>query len=298
MSMRVTQRSIVYGSTANLQDSLARSQRVQEKLTSGKEIARPSDNPTDVHTALDYRASIRRADQLKRNADDGLAMLGTADTALTDTSNLIKRARDLAVQGANATLNVRDREAIALEIDQLHQQAISLANTAYQGRPLFSGTAAPAAGGDTAYTATGAYNGNSGAVMRTVAPGESVQVNLIGTDVFGPSGNDLFTTLATLANDLRTSPASVGTADLSAIDTAFTRVTTALASVGARVNRVESIRTQTETTQTQQADRLNAIEAIDIPKTIMELQLQQTAYQAALAATAKVIQPSLMDFLR
>ena len=105
MSMRVTQRSIVYGSTANLQDSLARSQRVQEKLTSGKEISRPSDNPTDVHTALDFRATIRRADQLKRNADDGLAMLGTADTALTDTSNLIKRARDLAVQGANASYN-------------------------------------------------------------------------------------------------------------------------------------------------------------------------------------------------
>ena len=298
MSLRVTQRAIVYGSTANLQETLARSQRTQEKLTSGKEISRPSDSPSDVHTAMDYRASIRRADQLLRNADDGLAMLGTADSALSDTSNLLKRVRDLAVQGANSTLSQTDREAIALEVDQLRGQALSLANTTYLGRPLFSGTAAPAAGADVAYTAAGTYTGNSAAIMRTVAPNETVQVNLTGTDVFGPAGNDLFTTLTKLSDDLRTTPASVGTADLAAIDTAFTRVTSALATVGARVNRVEAVRAQTVNAQVQQSDRLNSIESIDIPKTIMDLQMQQTAYQAALAATAKVIQPSLMDFLR
>ena len=297
MSLRVTQRAIVYGATANLQETLARSQRTQEKLTSGKEISRPSDSPGDVHTALEYRASIRRADQLMRNADDGLAMLGTADTALTDTSNLMRRARDLAVQGANSTLTVGGREAIAAEIDQLRQQAISLANTTYLGRPLFSGTASPAVGGDVAYTPAGTYNGNAAAIMRTIAPNESVQVNLTGTDVYGPAGSDLFSTLGKLADDLRTNPAAVGT-NIASIDTAFTRVTSALATVGARVNRVEAVRNQTATAQGQQTDRLNGIESIDIAKTIMDLQMQQTAYQAALAATAKVIQPSLMDFLR
>ena len=244
MSLRVTQRAIVYGATANLQDTLARSQRTQEKLTSGKEISRPSDSPSDVHTALEYRASIRRADQLVRNADDGLAMLGTADNALTDTSNLMRRARDLAVQGANSTLTAGGREAIALEIDQLRQQAISLANTTYLGRPLFSGTASPAVGGDVAYTPAGTYNGNAAAIMRTIAPNESVQVNLTGTDVYGPAGSDLFTTLGKLADDLRTNPAAVGT-NIASIDTAFTRVTSALATVGARVNRVEAVRNQT-----------------------------------------------------
>ena len=297
MSLRVTQHAIVYGATANLQETLARSQRTQEKLTSGKEISRPSDSPSDVHTALEYRASIRRADQLVRNADDGLAMLGTADTALTDTSNLMRRARDLAVQGANSTLTTGGREAIALEIDQLRQQAISLANTSYLGRPLFSGTASPAVGGDVAYTPAGTYNGNSAAIMRTIAPNESVQVNLTGTDVYGPAGNDLFSTLGQLASDLRTNPAAVGT-NIASIDTVSTRVTSALATVGARVNRVEAVRNQTVTAQGQQTDRLNGIESIDIAKTIMDLQMQQTAYQAALAATAKVIQPSLMDFLR
>ena len=297
MSLRVTQHAIAYGATANLQETLARSQRTQEKLTSGKEISRPSDSPSDVHTALEYRASIRRADQLVRNADDGLAMLGTADTALTDTSNLMRRARDLAVQGANSTLTAGGREAIAVEIDQLRQQAISLANTTYLGRPLFSGTASPAVGGDVAYAPAGTYNGNAAAIMRTIAPNESVQVNLTGTDVYGPAGSDLFTTLGKLADDLRTNPAAVGT-NIASIDTAFTRVTSALATVGARVNRVEAVRNQTATAQGQQTDRLNGIESIDIAKTIMDLQMQQTAYQAALAATAKVIQPSLMDFLR
>lgn len=298
MSLRVTQRAMVLGSTANLQATLSRSQRIQEKLTSGKEISRPSDAPGNVHTALQYRSSIRRADQLLRNADDGLAMLGTADNALSDTSNIVKRARDLAVQGANSTLNQQNREAIAVEIDQLREQAISLANTTYLGRPLFSGTAAPAVGSDVAYTPTGSYNGNAGTLMRTIAPNESVKVNLTGTDIYGPAGNDLFATLATLSADLRTAPSAVGTADLAAIDTAFTRITNALATVGARVNRVEAVRAQTVIAQQQQTDRLNTIESIDIPKTIMELQLQETAYQAALAATAKVIQPSLMDFLR
>lgn len=296
--MRVTQRNLSAGVEMNLQASMARTQRLQEKLSSGRELARPSDSPTDVSVALEYRATIRRSDQLIRNADDGLDMLSAADTALTGTLDVLRRARELAIRGANATLSTSDREAMAIEVDRLREQTLSFANTQHLGRPLFSGTAGAAAGGDTAYTTAGVYNGDGGSIERTIAPGLSVPVNVTGPAAFGPAGANVFSALTKLAADLRTAPSQLAPNDVAAIDDSYTRLTATLATVGARMNHVESVRSQTDTSKAHQSEVLGRMEGVDIAKTVLDLQLQQTAYQAALASAARVIQPSLLDFLR
>jgi flagellar hook-associated protein 3 FlgL len=291
---RITQRAVARSALRNLEPNLARMSELQQQLASGRSIQRPSDSPSGTISALRLRSDLRRSDQLGRNGDDGLGWLGQADNSLTSGLDAVRRARDLTLQGSNAAMGANEREALALEVESIRDGLLSVANTTYLDQPIFAGTAAPTA----AFDANGAYQGNAGLITRTVGPGVSVQVNMVGTDVFGPDGDNLFTTLTKIASDLRGNPSQLATADLEKLDEGFLRLQNALSTVGSRYHQVELMQARTESSRVDAKNQLAEVEGVDLPGTIVELQLQEVAYQAALAATAKVIQPSLVDFLR
>ncbi|MCU1485348.1 MAG: flgL [Actinomycetia bacterium] len=294
-AQRVTQRTMSSKVGKNLQKNSAAMARLQEQLSSGRLISKPSDSPTGTVSALRLRSDIRRADQYKRNADDGIGWLGTADNTLTDMLDTVRRVRDLTLQAANASADSTARMALASEVGQLRDHALALANTTYLGQPLFGGTSSAT----TAYATDGTYQGNTGTIERTVGDGVSVQVNLPGQTVFGPAGSDLFRVLS----DIQTQISNGNTdqllnVDLGDLDKAFLRVQDNLALVGARYHQVEAMSARAESVQLDATNQLASVESIDLPKTVMDLQLQEVAYQAALGAASRVLQPSLVDFLR
>lgn len=291
--MRVTQRSLTAGVGKNLQAATNRLQTLQQQLSSGKSVQRPSDAPAAAVAALRYRADIRRAEQLKRNADDAQGWLDSTDRALTGGISVLNRARELALQGNNGSMGVADRAAIAEEVDGLRASLLAVGNTTYLGRPVFGGTATATQ----AYSAAGAYLGDAGTITRGVAPNVAVRANLTGPEAFGPSGADAFAALTALADHLRNDPSQI-TADITALDGSLRTMTDAVASVGARAKQVDDMRLRVDDGIVQSTNGLAEVESVDLPATIIELQLQEVAYQAALGATARVIQPSLMDFLR
>ncbi len=295
LQFRITERSLSDRALAGLQGSLNRLGELQQQLSSGKQISRPSDSPTGAVQSLRLRDDVRQYQQYARNADDGLGWLGMVDATLTGAMDQIQRARDLTVQGMNtgASSSGQAQESVAIEIDNIRKSLISVANTTYLGRPVFGGTTT----GQIAYDTAGGYVGDAGTVKRTVGPGASVRVDAAGPQVFGTGPTQLFAVLGTIANDLRTNPAALG-ADLGSLDTAFRTIQNQMADVGARYNRVAQNKQLADDKVLDLRNRLSDVEDIDLPKTITELQLQQTAYQAALAATSKVIQPSLVDYLK
>jgi flagellar hook-associated protein 3 FlgL len=169
-----------------------------------------------------------------------------------------------------------------------------VANTKYLQQPVFAGTA----GASSAYDASGAYLGDGGAVSRTISPGVKVTVNATGDDVFGPAGNDIFKVLADISNDLRNNPANLTSTDLGRLDAGYLRMQNALASVGSRYHQIEIMQDRNQANELESQNQLSEVEGVDLPATMVDLQMQEVAYQAALGATAKAIQPSLMDFLR
>jgi flagellar hook-associated protein 3 FlgL len=177
-----------------------------------------------------------------------------------------------------------------------------MANTTYMNRPIFGGTVSNPSGATLAYDSAGNYLGDSGKIMRNVASGVQVQVNVTGPEVFGSGSSNLFTVLGQISADLKNgSPAAVTNltqVDLGNLDTALTQVGNTQAVVGARYDRVQTMKTMSDNTMLNLKSGLSEVEDADLPKTITDLQMQQVSYQAALAATAKVIQPSLVDFLR
>jgi len=293
-AFRITQRSMSQTSLAGLQANLARLQATQAKLSSGRAISRPSDSPTGTMAALRLRTDLDRLTQLDRNADDGKARLGTADNALTDGLAILREARDAVLQGANGSLSATDREALAAQVDGLRSSLLAVANTRYLQQPVFAGTA----GASAAYDASGAYTGDAGAVTRTIAPGVKVTVNATGEEVFGPAGNDIFTVLSTIADDLRNNPSALTTTDLGQLDAGYLRIQNALASVGSRYHQIDIMQQRNKANQLESQTQLSEVEGVDLPAAMVDLQLQEVAYQSALGATARALQPTLMDFLR
>lgn len=293
MSIRVTHRSLFSTNLANLQQNLSRIQQTQGQLSSGKLLSTPSDDPAGAGAALRHRSEIDRGEQLVRNASDGLAWLASADDTLGDVNDVVARVRELLVQANNQVTGGATSEAIAKEVDALREQLLGLSNTSYLGRPIFGGTTANAR----AYDATGTFIGDTQPVTRTIRPGVTVDVNVTGPAVFGAPGSDLFTFLADVSDHLRNDRTQLS-ADLGAVDGHLTNIKNAWSTVGARYAQVDTMRDRTESDLINSRTKLSEIEDIDLPATIVDLQLQETAYQAALSATARSVQPSLLDFLR
>lgn len=305
VAARVTESSIHTRVLANLQRNLAKGAQIQDQLSSGKQLNRPSDSPAGTVSALQLRAESRMSQQYTRNAEDGLGWLGTVEEALGSASTLVNRARDLAVQGLNANSNgTLANEALAGEIDQIRNALITSANTRYLDRPVFGGNTV----GGSAYDKQGVWEGNSydpdpalaplTSVSRTVGSGAKVRVDLTGPEAFGDDTTGLFAVLKDISGHLRAGDSATLTTDLKALDTSSNKLKSTISEIGARYNRITQMKESAQDRLLSVTSQLSDIEDIDLPKTIMEMQLQQTSYQAALAAGAKVIQPSLIDFLR
>jgi flagellar hook-associated protein 3 FlgL len=301
ISSRYTTRLMVDRSLASMQAGLGRLARTQEQLHTGRIINRPSDSPIGTNTAMRLRSETAAQNQYVRNADDGLGWLGQIDDTLTSMLDSVRRARGHAMQGATGSTNAQSREALAAEVEQLREGLIQQANTKYLDRPVFGGTTT----GKQAYDPdTGAFVGRPSAgpgtgttVERTVAEGMRVRVDVTGPEVFGSGSSDLFAVLDDVVTHLRTDPSALG-GDLDALDDAMGRIQTALSDVGTRYGRVEKASQTAKDVTLNLQTSLSEVENVDLAKAMMDLQIQEVAYQAALATTGRVLQPSLLSFLQ
>lgn len=292
---RVTQAMMSRQSLSSLQTGLGRLANLQEQLTTGRVLNRPSDSPADTTSAMRIRSALADVKQYSRNADDGAAWLGTIDAALGSASNQVRRARDLALQGANAGAMGPDaRAALAAEVDQIREGLLGTANTVHLGRPVFGGVTA----GPVAYDVSGNWVGSPGTVNRSVAAGVMVRVDVDGPSAFGGFGDTTFDHLSQLSTALRAGDLSGITSAITALNGDSTRLTTVMAEAGTRAGRIEAARTGAGDDELKLTNSLSEVENADLPRVIVDLKLQETAYQAALAATARVMQPSLLEFLR
>jgi flagellar hook-associated protein 3 FlgL len=206
------------------------------------------------------------------------------------------RVRELTVQALNGANTDESRTALANEIDNIRQTLIGQANTKYMNRPVFGGTTP----GGVAYDDTGKWVGNDNQTTRTVGPNAKVRIEITGREAFGKDGDptELFGVLSSLSQAIRNDDHAAMETGLNNLDSAHELLKSALSDVGARYNRVTQMKQSADDHLLSVSSQLSDIEDVDLPKAIMELQIQQTSYQAALAATARVIQPSLIDFLR
>lgn len=293
--MRITQRAVALTSLQGLNRNLDALGKLQQQLTSGKQISAPSDSPTGTNRAMQTRSEQSAVGQQARAISDASSWLGTTDSTLQNMLEMTRKVRDLTVQGLNdGSMSDASRQALATEVSSLREGLIGLANTKLQGRPLFGGTTS----GPAAYDPAGAWVGHSGQeVLRRISHNEQVRVDISGPEVFGAAGNDLFAIVDRIATDLTADPTALDT-HLADLDATMSSMLKGIADIGTRAARVERAQQINIDRGIALEVQLGETENIDLPNTIMKLQMQQVGYEAALNATAKALQPTLLDFLR
>lgn len=292
---RVTQRMLAQGSLDSVQGGLARLARVQEQLTTGRVLNRPSDNPTDTTAAMRVRTAIGNQEQYARNSQDGLGWLTQIDSTLGQVTDSVRKARDLALAGANSGgLNQVARDALATEVEVLRQGLVGSANATYLDRPVFGGITS----GDRAFDDAGNYVGTAGDVNRRIADGVLVKVDVDGVAVFGTGATSVFAELDALATALRTADQAAVSTAIAQLTTRIDTVVSARTAAGATYERVEKAVLGATDAKLALSNDLSVLENADLAQSTVELQLAEVAYQASLAATSRVLQPSLVDFLR
>jgi flagellin-like hook-associated protein FlgL len=296
--VRITQRAVALTSLQGLNRNLDAVGKLQQQLTSGKLISAPSDSPTGTNRAMQTRSEQAAVAQQGRNITDAKSWLEQGDSTLREMLDTSRRVRDLTVQGLNSgSLTEASQKALATEVNSLQEGLIGLGNTNVQGRPLFGGTTP----GNKAYNADGTWAGQAGPpITRKVSGSEMVRVDVTGPEAFGDDSSNLFTIVADIGKDLDAStgdPTKLA-GHLAKLDAVMQRMTTAVADIGSRAARVERAEEMNFDRSLGLEQSLGETENIDLPNTIMRLNMQQVGYEAALAATAKAISPTLMDYLR
>jgi len=287
---RVTQTSIGATTLRGLQGNLSSLQKLQEQLSSGKRVQQPSDDPSATATAMLLSSQKAADDQYGRNIGAATNRLQVADSALQDLSSQLQSVRNLLVESRNGSLTPEGKAGLSAQISAIRDETVNLYNTRYLDRPVFGGTVAGPYAVD---PTTQAYVGDDQPITTRVSHDSVVRVDVKGSDVGADSVPGLLSTVVTSV----TSASGASSADLDAIDAELSKVSKALSDVGARQNRVDDAKNLVEDHASSLTARISENVDIDLPATIMHLQMQQVAYQSALGASAKILQKSLVDYL-
>jgi flagellar hook-associated protein 3 FlgL len=295
--MRISLGMMAEDSLRNIEANQNRMEALQNQITSGSRITKPSDDPIGAARALSLQESLDQSAQYGRNIDQASSWLNTTDSVLNSVTDSLQRARELAVQAANDTLTSSDRSAIQSEITQLQQHVLNLANSKYGAYFLFSGTRTDQAGYVQAAdqsTTPGAYQGNAGQVLREVSPGVTVAVNADATATFDP----VFKAFSDLQSGLTSNSSSTVQTSLSSFDSALDAVNTSRAQIGARVNRLDALKQRQDNVSVNLTSLLSNVKDVDMASAITNFTMAQTVYQASLKAAAQTMQISLLDYLK
>jgi flagellar hook-associated protein 3 FlgL len=278
----------------NLSSNLTRLEKLQNQLSSGKKIIKPSDDPVSTSRLIELKSTLNANKQYSRNIDFLKTELNVADKALQDISSTLTRVKELAVRGANETLSQENRNAIAEEVDQLIDHLIQIGNTNVSGRYIFGGYKTSEAPLEKSGNAV-LYKGDGN--LRSVEVSNNVLINAspTGKSLFVDSG--MFDTLVLLRDALLGGNISQITETIDKIDAISDRVSSELSGLGARLSRVELTNDLLSEKYTKYADLLSKQEDIEIEEVVLKLYAQQNVYQASLISASRALQPSLINYL-
>ncbi len=296
--MRVTNNMLINNMMRNLNFNLRRLQKVNDEMASGKKFRMPSDNPVGVARSLKIRADLNENAQFKKNAEDALSWMETTETALMQIKEVLQRARELAVQGANGVLSPEDSQKVADEVMQLRDHLVSLGNSTYMGKHIFSGYRLDQVPVELDGGGGLSYQGDDGQILYQVGVSDILQANITAEDVLRPGGKDLLADMESLIGSLGAGDSQAVGGLLTDLDIHFENVLTMISETGAKTNRVELVINRLGDENLNFSGLLSKNEDVDMAEVIIRLKNEENVYMAALAGGARIIQPNLVDFLR
>jgi flagellar hook-associated protein 3 FlgL len=281
--------------TSDIRSAQERMEIAGRQVSSGKRLEKPSDDPQGTSRMLTLRSYQSATEQYSKNLTTAKGVLGYSEEALGTLSAGLNRAYTLAVQGANATTDQAGRNSMAAEVADIQERLLQVANTrGPSGQYIFAGQKNASA----PYTVSGAalvFSGDSNAVAIEAGPSETLQVNTLGEPMF----SDTYNKLETLKNNLLGgNVGAISGVSINDMQSAMKSVNAERGQVGAKLRQVSEYTDQYTRRVDDLTEGISDIEEVDSAQAIMNYQLAQTAYEAALKVASQGFQLSLMDFIQ
>ena len=294
---RMSSAQMHHGSLNVIFDAQARLQKTQEALATGKKVNSASDDPVASAQIIAVRAELNRLEVMQKNVNTAYDELAMTEASLSTAEDLISRAREIAVQGANSVLGPEDRAILATEIEAIRQQLFKLANTqSSMGDYIFAGHAIdrPAfADIDGNFE----FQGDDGQKVLNIAAGVTISVRTTGAEVFGEGEAGVFAVLQNLAGGLNADDDEIIQRSISSMDDSQQQILEGIADLGSRMGLVEDQQLLNEAFNVQLQEGLSGLEDIDYAKAISEMNLQMVALQAAQQTYAQTKDLNLFNYL-
>ncbi|MBE3555473.1 MAG: hypothetical protein IMW91_00105 [Firmicutes bacterium] len=305
MANRVTLPMLQQQLLAGLSALQSQLQQTQSQMTTGYRISFPSQDPGSSQLILQYNGAIAQMQGWQQNAQTAVSTLQATDGSVGELQQVLQRARTLAIQGENGAMTATDQAALANEMRQLYQQAVTIANTTFGDQYLFGGTSFFGAGergpaqpsaGDLSPVV---WSGNGKEVMLATGSSTQLASTANGQDVFDVTGTSskLLDALYSAYQALENGDATALGDATAQLDQEAAHLSAARARIGAQQNQAQATSDMLAAAVATYTDRLHQLADTDMAQAITTLNLNQTVYQAALATGARMMLPSLADYL-
>ena len=268
-----------------------------EQVASGQKLNNLSDDPAAAATLVNLRMESSSNNQYLDNITTLTGPLQVADSALNSVVEALTSAQSVGVEGANGTNNAQNRQAFAAQVQGIQQQILGLANTAYDGQYLFSGTATTTQPfvADASSPSGVTYNGNDDVNSMEIAPGETMPFNVPGSQLFGNAASDVFQSLQDLYTALNTNGNISGAT--TEVENALNYVSSQQTFYGNSLDRLNSTQTFLNQEQLQLTEAQSSTLDIDMAKAVTNLSQTITTQQALVEADGQIAQTNLFNYL-
>uniref|UniRef100_A0A7C4RRQ6 Flagellar hook-associated protein 3 n=1 Tax=Desulfatirhabdium butyrativorans TaxID=340467 RepID=A0A7C4RRQ6_9BACT len=294
--MRITNTMIGNGVQRHLAKNAESVYRLQETISTGKRVNRPSDDPAAAARIVEYRKALSSIDQYNRNIGNAQTELNLAESHLAEVVEQVTRAKELLLSQVTDTASSDTRKIAAEEIRQIRDAIVQLANAKNGDRYLFGGTESSKPPYDPSSDAP-EFQGNDGEFSTMIAPGVTMTTNANGKMAFSRDV-DTVKLLTDIMGALQNNDIQTVRDHLAAVDQAMNQASDARADIGVKLGRLDTTSAYWDSVHVNITQSLSNVEDADMTEAIAQLNSWQTAYEASLAVSAKVFQQSLVDFLR
>src|SRR5699024_4704345 len=266
-----------------------------EQLNTGKKISLPSQDPVVAMQGVNFRSQVAEIYQYKRNINEVYSWMDSSDTALDKATQTMQKLSELAVQASNDTYDELGRQSMKEEVKQLKEHLMEIANTNVNGKHIFNGTDIENAPIQTDGTGNVQLKNNSNPVEIEVSKGTKLKVNVDGSALFTET---LFEDINSFIGALEENNRDEIEKSIATLNNHADNVVNMRADLGARINRLELIENRLNDQEIITKKAMSDNENIDYEEAITNLLTQESLHRAALSAGSRIIQPSLIDFLR
>jgi flagellar hook-associated protein 3 FlgL len=269
-----------------------------EQMSSGKRINNLSDDPAAVAQLILNEGQTSDVDQYLANVTTVQNSMQVADSTLNSVVTALSQAISLGIEGSNGTLSASDQQSIATQVSGIESQVLALANTTYAGNYLFAGTAVTTQPftQDSSSPSGVTYNGNGSTNSVQIGDGEYVPTNLSGSQVFTPSGSDVFAALQGLVTALQSGGNVEGAT--TQLEQVFSRFNTQSTFYGATLSRLQTAQNYLTQEQLGLSSAQDNLESADMASVISNYTQTETALDASYQAAGQISQMSLFNYLK